>query len=357
MTTPDDRWDTDDALATLVVDAVADVEPGDVLAGLRARTRTPARRRWVVPTLTAGVVAAATVVAVAVLGHDTAPTAGPTPLVSPSAPASKPASSAESPTDIDSGAVVLEPAAVYYVGDTPAGPRLYRETLPVRQGDMAGLVERLSEAPADPDYRTLWPAAAFEDASFDGAGADGFFSVTLSDAALAARPAGMSATESSLAVEAVVRSLQDAYGRGRVEFYAPGSSSPMDTVLGVAADLDPEHSGVRSFDRSPDLDVLSQVLLDEPSEGQTYPTGDTLEFAGEAASFEGNVTWRLQRYEGMEIIDQGNVTAEGGDGFYPFSGEVDLTGVPAGRYTFMVWTDDPSGEGNSYTDDRVITIE
>ena len=68
------------------------------------------------------------------------------------------------------------------------------------------------------------------------------------------------------------------------------------------------------------------------------------------------MTWRLQRYEGMEIIDQGNVTAEGGDGLYPFSGEVDLAGVPAGRYTFMVWTDDPSGEGNSFTDDRVITI-
>jgi hypothetical protein len=44
-------------------------------------------------------------------------------------------------------------------------------------------------------------------------------------------------------------------------------------------------------------------------------------------------------------------------GFRPFAGEVDLTRVPAGRYPFVVWTDDPSGEGNSFTDSRVITVE
>ena len=79
MTTWDDH---EAALALLVVDAVADVEPDDALADLRARTRTPARRRWVLPTASAGLVAAAVVVAVAVLGNDERPTAEPEPAPS-----------------------------------------------------------------------------------------------------------------------------------------------------------------------------------------------------------------------------------------------------------------------------------
>lgn len=349
MTTWDDH---ETALATLVADAVADVEPGDALAALRARTRPPSRRRWVLPTLGAAVVAAAVVVAVAVVGNDQRPSAEPEPAPS------VPTASETSPSPSLPPVPAPTPRSVYFVGDTVAGPRLYRETAGVGSDNpVLGVLQVLAEDPQDPDYRRSWPSGSFEDATFDGVGRDGFFSVTLSDPALAQRPPGMTDEEASLAVEAVVRSLQDAFGRARVEFYAPGSTEPLDTVLGIAAQTDPDHDGVRFFDRSPDLDVLSLILLDQPIEGDAYLTGDTLSFSGEAAAFEGNVQWRLQRYEGTEVIDQGFVTAEGADGFYPFHGEVDLTGVPAGRYTFMVWTDDPSGEGNSFTDSRVITVE
>jgi hypothetical protein len=110
---------------------------------------------------------------------------------------------------------------------------------------------------------------------------------------------------------------------------------------------------------APPLEVLSLVSISDPAEGLVLEQGSVLEVEGAANSFEANVVWRLQRYEGTGIVGQGYFTAEGymGEKLFPFEGEVDLAGVPAGRYLLMVSTDDPSGEGRFYTDTRTIVVE
>ena len=112
---------------------------------------------------------------------------------------------------------------------------------------------------------------------------------------------------------------------------------------------------------APVLDTLSHVSLTSPSEGQEV-SGGTLAVEGVANSFEANVVVRVQRYEGTEIVAQEPFTAEGwmGDKLFPFSGSIDLSGVPAGKYIVMAMTDDPSGgaEGHgAFTDTRVITVQ
>ena len=81
-----------------------------------------------------------------------------------------------------------------------------------------------------------------------------------------------------------------------------------------------------------------------------------------ANSFEANVIVRLQRWEGTEVVAQEPFTAEGwmGDKLFPFSGTIDISGVPAGDYVVIAMTDDPSGgeEGSgAFSDSRRITIE
>uniref|UniRef100_UPI00286E8BC5 hypothetical protein n=1 Tax=Nocardioides sp. TaxID=35761 RepID=UPI00286E8BC5 len=135
-------------LHDLLDDAVADVEPGYALDRIRARTTTT-KRRWPYAAGGAVLAIAASFTAFAVLGPDTAPRAtDPGSTTSPSATA----------TDTPAPEVV----PVYFVGDTPDGPRLYREFQAgsgPEGAKMFALRAALSGA-ADPDYRSLWPAGA-----------------------------------------------------------------------------------------------------------------------------------------------------------------------------------------------------
>src|SRR4051812_43876629 len=106
-------------LSTLLRDAVSDVEPADRLAEIRQATAgRPSRFRWYAAGGTVLAVSAA-VTAIAV-------------VTSPSAPKAE---------DPGPAAPSVEPSprthalAVYYVGDTPHGPRLFREFHQVAGGD------------------------------------------------------------------------------------------------------------------------------------------------------------------------------------------------------------------------------
>ncbi len=94
---------TDDDLRDLLTDAVSDVEPAYRLDTIKARTHRPARRGWYA--VGGAVLAAAAVVTAVNLGQDDGRRRDNAP----------PATDAE------------HTAALYFVGDTPAGPRLYRE--------------------------------------------------------------------------------------------------------------------------------------------------------------------------------------------------------------------------------------
>ena len=337
---------SDDRIRDLLADSVADVEPRHALDDIRARTRPAPRGSWL-PVGLAALATAAAVTAFATLGGGPTEEPGPvaTPSPSPSATASPtPTPSTPPPTP---GLAV----AVYYVGDTPDGPRLYREFRPGTGNGLSAAEDLLAETPDDPDYRTLWPDDAFVGTGFGSVDSDRLIHVTLADTSYAERPAGMSPAEATMAVEQVVYTMQAAVGsRAPVGFYLP-DGNPLTTVFGVPTN-EPVTNG-------PVLDTLAHVSLTDPAEGAVVPADGQLRVTGVANSFEANVVVRVQRYEGTEIVAQQPITAEGwqAEKLFPFAGTVDLSGVEPGRYLLMASTDDPSGRGRFHTDTRTIVVE
>jgi hypothetical protein len=324
-------------LTELLHGAVDDVEPADRLPAIRAasagrRPGGPGR-----PWLAAGgaaLAAAAAVTAFTVLAtahHDDA---------GPARPAPTPTRTAETPS------AHLVP--LYAVGDTPRGPRLFREwdTAFGPAEPLQDAVEVLLQPPADPDYRTLWPSGSLEEAGFDGIGADGQISLVV-DAAARDRPAGMSASDAELAVQQAVYTLQAAVGaRAPVAFHIGGR--PADRVLGIPVD--------GPVAQAPQTDVLSQVMISDPTEGRDVH--GTFTARGTANSFEANVPWEVRDERGAVVLS-GHATATGyGDRLYPWQARVDVSGLPSGFYTFVATTDDPSaGEGaGPDVDTRTIIV-
>lgn len=320
MNRPDDRPtpELDRRLAELLTDAVADVEPADTLTALRSRTRRTSPRRWVLASGGAALAAAAVVTAIALAGGnpvailDDRDPVGPGPTVEPTTPPS-------------------QAVPAYFVGDTPAGPRLYREFQQVVDPTpgLAGL-ELLESGPDDPDYRSLWPAGSFESVSGPEAG---LVTVHLGD--------GAPAEPSALALQQVVYTV------------SAGLQEP------VKVDLDNGDDLLEAISAAPQLDVLSRVNLSDPSEGESVD-GDVLAFRGVANSFEANVLWELR--QGEAVVDQGYVSAAGwmGERLFPFEGEIDVSSRDPGTYTLIVETDDPTGgtEGpGAFSDTRTIVIE
>ncbi len=109
---------------------------------------------------------------------------------------------------------------------------------------------------------------------------------------------------------------------------------------------------------APELDVLAHVNLTTPEDGATVSGSFTAE--GRASSFEATVPWEI-RDSGGRVVQRGFTTAEGWiDKLYPFTAEVDVSGLAPGTYVFAALTDDPSGgaEGNGPTEDtKTIVVE
>ena len=248
------------------------------------------------------------------------------------------------PDDPDAGDVTTVP--VYLLGETPQGPRLFREFRRVPADDpltqAAALVT--GGTPLDPDYRSPFPGGG-SPASVTYA--DGELVVELPDAAWSERPSGMGAEEAELAVQALVYTLQGVQ-QERV---------PMRTVLdGEPAPLLGVDSG-RGVRQAPELEVLAFVNVTAPEEGATV--SGTLQAHGVASSFEATVPWQLRDSSGA-VVRKGFSTAEGWmDKLYPWETEVDLSGLAPGEYTFVAMTDDPSGgEGGGPTEDsKTIVVE
>jgi hypothetical protein len=345
---------TDHELRELLTDAVADVEPGHTLDRIRART-TPTKRRWPYAAGGAVLAVAATVAAFAVLGNDTTPRAtdpGSSTSPSPTPPATESPSASATATESPSASATETPSAAvaaYYVGDTPDGPRLYREFRMGQTRDLfAAAVSALEQAPLDPDYRTYWPEGSIAGVSFDGIGAEGTLEVGLADSSLHDRPASMDAATARMAVEQVIYTLQATAGaRAPVHFSVDGN--PIDQVLGVPTS-EPLANG-------PVLDTLALVSLTSPSEGMLVDNDEPLVVEGVGNSFEGNIVTRVQRWEGTYIVDQlPAIAGMGEDKLFPFEVTFDLTDVPPGDYVVISQTDDPSGQGRFHTDTRRITV-
>ncbi|MBA2956492.1 hypothetical protein GON03_00485 [Nocardioides sp. MAH-18] len=307
-------------LQELIHDAVAGVEPTDRLAAIQARAATPAgaARRWWYAAGGVALATAAAVTVVAVVSDDT-PDPG--------------HHHGEHDMTADDPAVGTQLLPIYFVGDAADGSRLYREFDEVPAGDpLEAALARMQRPSTDPDYQVVWPQGTLESARLG----DGTIDVELGDVRTGFRA-------EDLEVQEVVYTLQAVAGeRLPVRFLQDG-----EPVLGPV-------------DAAPELDVLNLVSISDPGEGTAYegPRASILA-RGRASSFEATVPWEIRDDRG-EVVREGFATAEGWqDHLYPWQTRVDVSDLPAGFYTFVVETADPSGGAEQsllFTDTRTIIV-
>ena len=267
--------------------------------------------------------------------QDDASTKAPTPHSrSPKSP-SQPSPSQSGRTGGVSSAV-----PVYYLGDTRAGVRLFREFHKV-QGDRltAALALAVKDSADDPDYRSGWPqGTSVRAASTDRR----TVTVDLSGSDLAKRPAATTKAEAKQALNAMVFTADGVtQSNAPVAFKIDGTLS--DTVLGVKV-------GPALARAKPDK-VKSTISVFSPTQGATVSSPFTV--TGEAATFEANVVWELMR--GDKVVKHGFSTARECCTLSPYSFTVKAR---PGKYTLVVHdTNEESGEGDGTgRDTKDITV-
>lgn len=349
-----------DELRRLLHDAVDDVHPHGTPDDIRRASHegehvmsTPAGSRWLPISLAA---AAAMVVVIGGTlwltngtGTDPEPpvATGPSAQESTTSTSPSPTASTATTQPAENGTGTHKVALpVYYAGDTLAGPRLFRE---FQRADVcteqdcawtAAVDAAVSGAPADADYRSLWPKpASAQWVKYDGS----TISVSLAEWDLRDRPSGMSEAEAELAVQQVVYSAQAAVSDGRKPVQILLDGKPVDRVLGV-----PTSEALAEGD--PDR-TLAPVQIFSPAEGATVP--GTFTVTGQAAAFEANVQWELR--QGDTVVEHSFTTARECCTLAPYSFTV--KDVAPGQYTLVVHDDDASGEGRVNTDTKDITVE
>ena len=245
------------------------------------------------------------------------------------------------------------PWPVYYVRETPMGPRLAAEWHDVPASNpFDEALALVAQDPNDPDYRTAWPASlTVVGTSFDGIGEDGFFGVELGIGDDLARPSGMSEQDARLALAQVARTLQGVGPRTRaaVDFWQDRRA--VDTLLGV--DMG-EH-----LQTGPDLEELVLMNVASPPEGAVVTEG-TLRASGWHNGFEATVWWRV--LDGKEVLLEDALVSGGWmeERLFPWEVDVDVSDLPPGEYTFVAGNDDPTGgtEGMGTSEDtKTFVIE
>jgi hypothetical protein len=360
----DPRYDA--RLSELISGTADSVEPREGLTAIRSRTRkeTPmstrsSSRNWLYAVGGAVVGTAAVITAIAVvsqLNDDDGRT--PAASSSPSAPETsglvsdtpEPTQSATDPTTTTPTGQPVEGAVpVYFAGDGARGTVLFREFQPGIGADpVAQAAQAAVAGPAlDPDYRSLWPAGTQATGSYDG----DVITVDLTGADLHDRPAGMTKRDAELAIQQVVYSVQGAAGaRAGVQLLLDGQHS--DQVLGSPAS--------EPLTNAKGSTVLSQMSITQPAEGQQV--SGSFKASGVNNAFEATFTWEL-RDSNDQVVANNFGTAEGCcevDKLFPWSAEVDLSGVAPGTYTFVAMNDDPSGGAEGHgpdVDTRIIVVE
>lgn len=241
---------------------------------------------------------------------------------------------AESPTDTPTESESPEAEGtvavpVYFVGDTPQGPRLFREfrAVPADNPLMEATALMLAGDTLDPDYRTLWPQVEISDVS----ATDGVLLVQIPSDGFTDRPDGMSRKAANLALQQLVFTLQGVQQeRAPIVIKRGGSDF---RLFGLPSDT--------PFEAADPIDVLGLVNITAPEQGAVV-SGDTLEASGVGSSFEANLLWEIR--QGDQVVLDGFATAEGWmDKLYPWETSIDVSGLEPGDYTFVARTDDPSG--------------
>lgn len=359
-----DQGPTGRGLHALLEEAVSDVEPRLGLADIQARTAMQRPHRpWYRGALTAGIAVAATAATVAAVTvvtdrspdqrSDAPPAASttpaPTPTPSPSTGTDEPtAAPSQGSTPAPTASAALLP--VYYVGDTPAGPRLYREfvTPTGAEVDSARLLQALRDAvmgtPADPDYVTPWPTGwSVEKAGIGTAGGRKVIEVDVEQGTGAPWPPDNAASDGRLALQQLVYTAQ-AVMQERLPVRFVGSDGlPLRTLLGVDVS--------QPMANDPEMQVLAPVWIIDPAEDAVV--GPTFTVNGRGAFLEATVSWQLLR--NGRVVEHGFTTADQGMTLSPYSFTV--RDVPRGDYTLRVFEAGLSdGEGLGEQQDTKTVI-
>ena len=233
---------------------------------------------------------------------------------------------------------------VFFVGDTPQGPRLFAERHEVDAADPLNAAAALltSGAADDPDYRTLLPEGSFGTIAHD----DGSYLVPLTDDGWR-RPVDQTPREARLAVQQLVYTLQSVQGAKDPVVVSHGDGEA-GTLFGVDV-----AGGVGAL---PQLRVRGLVNVLSPAEGEEVSGSFTAR--GMASSFEATVPWEVRDASG-EVVLEYSATAKGWfKRLYPWRARIDVSSLEPGEYTFVARTDDPSaGEGPGPTEDtRTIVV-
>lgn len=307
--------DPDDLdLQRLLSDAVADVEPHDRLGEIRRRTAPAPRRtrqRWTLAVLGAGVATASVVGAVALAGN-----------------LGLPGDDDDPAANGERGQAAV---AAYFVGQTPQGPRLFREFQTISHDDedapLALAALRLLETdagPTDPDYSTAWP---------DGS----FLAVTVTDDLVEVRLADRAAAlPADPAAQQAVFTAQAALGRTLpVEFTT--AAGPV--RVGGAAQV---HK---------DTALLAPVNITDPVEGHTVD--DLLTVRGvvsPAGAAPKEVRWDLRVPDTTTVVTSGSATVGPDRSWEETSAIAD---VPPGTYTLTAAV---TTRGRTEQDTRTLTV-
>ena len=256
-----------------------------------------------------------------------------------SGPAPVPAGPGPAPAPTPGPTATGRALPVYYVAETAAGPRLFREFHRVETADPASdAVREMFAGAVDPDYRTLWPSGTSLRAPVEAAG--GVITVDLAGVTPGAQVGSAGA---ELTVQQLVYTVQGALqSTDPVRILLDGE--PVEELFGAVSTADP----VRRADQ---YATRSLVQIDAPADGAVV--SGPVEVTGEAAVFEATVPWVVLR-DGA-VVQEGFTSTAEGQVFAPFSFTVELE---PGEYVVRITEDDPSGgEGRPVlTDDKAITV-
>ena len=225
-------------------------------------------------------------------------------------------SSATPTPSISSSPDATAQVALYYVGDTHAGFRLYKEvsTVPLdATGDLgrsalAALVSQDTVA-TDPDYTNLWGNGSVINSVTVTSG------VAVVDVTIAHLNVG--AETEMRAIDQLVWTLtENDKAITSVTFTSQGKT--LETFAGHV-------DATKPFTRETDYEVLASVWIDDIPIGAKRVTGT-------ACTFEAGVAWKL--LQGTSVIMQDYTTAQSG---CPIRGtwSVTLPELDPGKYTFV----------------------
>lgn len=236
------------------------------------------------------------------------------------------------------------PWTVYYVGDTPAGPKLYAETSDLGiegsadESDAAvtalNYLVRQGSKPNDADYTNLWGNGTTIN-SVTYAGEKAVIDLTLA-------PLNVGSSFEMAAIDQLVWTVtENRSGIGSVQFMSNGK--PIESFAGHV-------DTSQTFSRAPNYEVLAPVWVDNPSQVLVNPVAIT----GTACTFEASFGWEVKL--GDKVVQSGPGTAAVAcPERSPWT--VELGELKPGTYTFIA-TDYSAEDGSvNQQDSKEFTVQ